>query len=188
MIRSMRELRQSTRRSARQSARVRMRGGGIKELITIRVSNIVNAPPLNFLRLEAKLIQVTSAAIKHAHKTFLSRLEGFFPHFSLGVEGRLWIRWVVSFGWFECFLLLVVVGAMDKLRSTLLILVLTPLKTNTQYVCGFCGTLLNSTQIILNHFLAQNSSFMVSSQISDLLLQLSILFGGMEKLILERAI
>jgi hypothetical protein len=83
---------------------------------------------------------------------------------------------------------LVVVGARDKLRSTLLILVLTPLKTNTQFVCGFCGTLLNSTQIILNHFLAQNSSFKASSQISDLLLQLSVLFGGMEKLILERAI
>jgi hypothetical protein len=140
----MRELRQSTRRSARQSARVRMRGG-IKELITIRVSNIVNAPPLNFLRLEAKLIQVTSAAIKHAHKTFLSRLEGFFPHFSLGVEGRLWIRWVVSFGWFECFLLLVVVGARDKLRSTLLILVLTPLKTNTQFYVDFLA--LSSTRL-----------------------------------------
>jgi hypothetical protein len=140
----MRELRQSTRRSARKSARVRTRGE-IKELITIRVSNIVNAPPLNFLRQEAKLIQVTSVAIKHANKTFLSRLEGFFPHFSLGVEGRLWIRWVVSFGWFECFLLLVVVGARDKLRSTLLILVLTPLKTNTQFYVDFLA--LSSTRL-----------------------------------------
>jgi hypothetical protein len=74
-------------------------------------------------------------ATKHANKSFLSWLGGFFPHFFLGVEGWLGIGWVVSFGGFDCFLLLVVVGAWYKLRSTLLTLVLTPLRTNTQFVC-----------------------------------------------------
>jgi hypothetical protein len=101
---------------------------------------------------EAKLIQVTSTATKHANKSFLSQLRGFFPHFPLGVEERLWIGWVVIFGGFDCFLLLVIVGTRDKLRSTLLTLVLIPLKTNTQFICGLGCTLLNLTQVILNQF------------------------------------
>jgi hypothetical protein len=76
---------------------------------------------------------VTRTATKHANKSFLSRLGGFFPHFSLRVEGRLWIGWVVGFDWFECFIIFVVVGARNKLRSTPLTLVLTSLKTNTQF-------------------------------------------------------
>jgi hypothetical protein len=53
---------------------------------------------LNSLASVEKLIQVTSIATKHANKSFLSRLENFFPHFSLLVEGWLWVGWVVSFG------------------------------------------------------------------------------------------
>jgi hypothetical protein len=89
---------------------------------------------LNSLATEAKLIQVTSTATKHTNKSFLSRLGGFFPHFSLEVEGWLCIGWVVSFGGFDYCLLLVVVGARNNLRSTLLTLVLTSLKPNTQIV------------------------------------------------------
>jgi hypothetical protein len=81
--------------------------------------------------MEAKLNQVTNTATKHANKSFLSRLGGFFPHFSLGVEGWLWTEWVVSFGGFDYFLLFVVVGGRNKLGSSLLTLVLTPLKANT---------------------------------------------------------
>jgi hypothetical protein len=44
---------------------------------------------LNPLTPEAKLIQVTGMATKYAHKSFLSRIGGFFPHFSLRIEGRL---------------------------------------------------------------------------------------------------
>jgi hypothetical protein len=40
---------------------------------------------------------------KHAHKNFLSQLGGFFPNFSLRVEGRFWVGWVVSFGGFDYF-------------------------------------------------------------------------------------
>jgi hypothetical protein len=92
----------------------------------------------------------------------------------------------VSFGGFDYFLLLVVVGARDELRSILLTLVLTLLKANTQFICGFGCTLLNSAQIILNHFLAQNSLLKTYSQICNLMLQLCVLFGSMEKLTLER--
>jgi hypothetical protein len=120
--------------------------------------------------MEAKLIQVTSTAIKHANKSFLSWLGGFFPHFSLEVEGWLWTGWVVSFGGFDCFLFLVVVGARNKHGSTLHALVLTPLKANTQIVCGFGCTLLNSTQIILNYFLTHHGSLKMRSQICNLLL------------------
>jgi hypothetical protein len=77
---------------------------------------------------------------------------------------------VVGFSWFECFLFFVIVGARNKLRSTLLTLFLTSLKPNTQFVCGFGCTLLNSAQIILNHFLAQNSLLKTCSQIGNLLL------------------
>jgi hypothetical protein len=80
---------------------------------------------------EAKVIQVTSTATKHANKCFLSRPGGFFPYFSLWVEGWLWVGWVVSYGGFDCCFLFVVGGARNELESTLLTLVLTPLKTNT---------------------------------------------------------
>jgi hypothetical protein len=185
MVRSMSELRQSTRRSVRQSMRERARQK-IKKLITIWVFDIIKAPHLNSLTSEAKLIQVIGTAIKNAHKSFLSQLRGFFPHFSLRVEGRLWIGWVVGFGWFECFIFFMVVGARNKLRSTPLTLVPKSLKTNTQFVCGFCGTLLNSTQIVLNHFLAQSSFLKTCSQIGNLLLKLGVLFGSIEKLTVER--
>jgi hypothetical protein len=81
--------------------------------------------------MEGELIQVTNTATKHANKNFLSCLGVFIPYLSLRVERWLWIGWVVSFDEFECFLLFVVVGASNKLRSTLLTLVLTSLKTNT---------------------------------------------------------
>jgi hypothetical protein len=63
----------------------------------------------------------------------------------------------MGFGWFECFLFFMVAGAMNKLRSTLLILLLTSLKLNTQSICGFSCTLLNRAQILLDHFLTQSS-------------------------------
>jgi hypothetical protein len=97
---------------------------------------------------------VTSTVTKYANKSFLSRIGGFFSHFSLGVEGWLWIGWVVSFGEFDCFLLLVVVRARNKLRSTLSTLVLTPLKANTIFVCGLGCTLFHMAQVLLNYFLA----------------------------------
>jgi hypothetical protein len=92
----------------------------------------------------------------------------------------------VSFGGFDYFLLFVVVGGRNKVGSTRLTLVLTPLKDNTQFVCGLGCTLLNSTQIILNHLLTHNSSLKMRSQVSNLLLQLSVFFGSMEKFTLER--
>jgi hypothetical protein len=64
----------------------------------------------------------------------------------------------VSFGGFECFVLFVIVGARNKIGSTLLTIVLTSLKDNAQFVYGFGCTLLNSTQVILNHFLTQLDS------------------------------
>jgi hypothetical protein len=113
---------------------------------------------------------VTSTATKHAYKSFLSQLGGFFPRFSLWAEGWLWIGWVMSFDGFDCCFLFVVGGAMNKLGSTLLTLILTPLKPNTQSVCGLGCTLLNPAQILLDYFLAQNSFLKTCSQISDLLL------------------
>jgi hypothetical protein len=92
----------------------------------------------------------------------------------------------MSFGGFECFFVFVVGGARNELGSTLLTLILTPLKTNTQSVCGFGCTLLNPTQIVLNHFLTQNGFLKAHSQISDLLLKLGVLLGSMEKLTLEK--
>jgi hypothetical protein len=77
-------------------------------------------------------------------------------------------------------------GVGNELESTLLTLIFTPLKTNTQSVCGFDCTLLNLTIIILNHYLAQNGFLKTRSQISDLLLKFGVLFGSMEKFTLER--
>jgi hypothetical protein len=93
----------------------------------------------------------------------------------------------VSFGGFDCFLLLVVGGAGNELGSTLLIRILTSLKTNTQFICGFGCTLLNPTQIILNHLLTQNGLLKTCSQIGNLMLKLGVLLGSMEKLTLKRA-
>jgi hypothetical protein len=129
---------------------------------------------------------VISTAIKHANKSLLSWLGGFSLYFSLEVEGRLWVGWVVSFDGFDCFLLLVVGGARNELVSTLLTLVLTLLKTNTQSVCGFGCTLLNPSQIILNNLLTQLGFLKMYSQISNLLLKLDVLFNTMKKLTLER--
>jgi hypothetical protein len=80
------------------------------------------------------------------------------------------IGWVVSFGGFDCFLLLVVVGARNKFGSTLYTFVLTSLKPNTQFVYGLGCTLLHTVQVILNHFLAHNSSLKMRSQAGNLLL------------------
>jgi hypothetical protein len=92
----------------------------------------------------------------------------------------------VSFSGFDCFLLFVVVGGRNKLGSSFLTLVITPLKDNTQFVCGFGCTLLNSTQVILNYFLTYNNSLKTSSQIGNLMFQLCILFGSIKTLTLER--
>jgi hypothetical protein len=126
-------------------------------------------PLLNSVATEAKLIQVNSTATKHVNKGFLSQLGGFFPYFSLGVEGLIWIGWVVTFGGFDCFLLFVVVGGRNKLGSTLLTFVLISLKPKTQCVCGLGCTLLNLTQIILNNFLTHHRSLKMRSQIRNLL-------------------
>jgi hypothetical protein len=83
--------------------------------------------------------------------------------------------------WILLFHLLVVGGARNKLGSTLLTLILTPLKINTQFVCGFGYTLLNPSQMLLNHLLAQNSLLKACSQIGNLLLKLGVLFGSMKK-------
>jgi hypothetical protein len=145
-------------------------------------------PLLNSLSSKAKLIQMTRTATKYANKSTISRLGGFSLHISLWVEGRLWIGWVMGFSWFECFLFFMVARARNKLRSTHLTFFLTSLKPNTQSVCGLGCTLLNPTQILLNHFLTQNSFLKTRCQISDLLLKLGVLFGSMDKLILERDI
>jgi hypothetical protein len=99
---------------------------------------------------------VTGTTTKYAYRSFLYQLGGFFPHFFLGVEGRLWVGWVVSFDGFDYFLILVEGGARDKLRSILLTLVLTPLKANTQFICGFDCTLLNPAQVICSKQFSQD--------------------------------
>jgi hypothetical protein len=76
----------------------------------------------------------------------------------------------MSFGWFDYCFLFVVGGAENELGSTLLTLILTPLKINTQSVCGFGYTLLYPAQILLNYFLAQNGFLKTRSQVSNLLL------------------
>jgi hypothetical protein len=96
------------------------------------------------------------------------------------------VGWVVSFGGFDCCFLFVVGGAGNELKSTLLILILTPLKTNTQSVCTFSCILLNPVEILLNYFLAQKSFLKTCSQIGNLLLKLSVFFGSIEKLTLKR--
>jgi hypothetical protein len=121
------------------------------------------------LATEVEPIQVISTTAKHANKSFLSWLGGSFPYLSLGVERWFWIGWVVSFGGLECFLRFVVVGARNKLGSTLLTLILTSLKTNTQFVCGLGCTLFHMVQVILNHFLTHHSSLKMRSQIGNLL-------------------
>jgi hypothetical protein len=92
----------------------------------------------------------------------------------------------MSFDWFECFLFFMIAGAMNKLGRTLLTLILTPFKLNTQSVCGFGCTLINPAQILLDHFLTQSSFLKACSQIGNLLLKLGVIFGSMEKLTLER--
>jgi hypothetical protein len=77
-------------------------------------------------------------------------------------------------------------GTGNELGSTLLTFILTPLKAYTQSVCGFGCTLLNPTQVLLNHLQIQFSFLKSSSQISDLLLKLNVLLGSMERLTLER--
>jgi hypothetical protein len=80
----------------------------------------------------------------------------------------------------------VVDGARNKLVSTLLTLILTPLKPNTQSVCGLGCIPLNPIQILLNHLLTQHGFLKTCSQIGNLLLKLGVLFGSMKKLTLER--
>jgi hypothetical protein len=94
----------------------------------------------------------------------------------------------VRFSGFNCCFLFVVGGARNKLESTLLTLILTPLKLNTQSVYEFGCTLLNPTQVLLNHLLTQHGFLKTCSQIGNLLLKLGVLFGSMEKLTLERDI
>jgi hypothetical protein len=91
----------------------------------------------------------------------------------------------VSFCGFDCFLLLVVVGARNKFESTLLTLVLTSLKSNIQFICRFSYTLFHSVQVILNQFLAHHNSLKTRSQIDNLSFYLSVLFDRMKKLTLE---
>jgi hypothetical protein len=78
------------------------------------------------------------------------------------------------------------VGARNELRSTLLTLILTSFKPNTQFVCGFVCTVLNPAQIILDHFLTLNGFLKMCTQIGNLLLKFGVLFCSMEKLTLER--
>jgi hypothetical protein len=137
------------------------------------------------LTTEAKLIQVPSTATKHANKSFLSWLGGFFPYLSLGVERWLWIGWLVSFGGFECFLLFVVVGARKKLGSTLLTHVFTSQKANAQFICRLGCILFHTVQVILNHLLTQLSSLKTCRQIRNILLQLRVFFDSMQKLTLK---
>jgi hypothetical protein len=92
----------------------------------------------------------------------------------------------MGFGWFECFLFFMIAGARNKLRSTLLTLILTSLKPSPQSVFGFGCTLLNLTQVLLNHLLTQHGFLKTCSQIGNLLLKLGVLFGSMEKHTLER--
>jgi hypothetical protein len=139
----MRKMRRSIRRNMRQK---------INKFIMIRVSIIVYMPLLHSLAPKEKLIQVTHAVTKDANINFLTSLWSIFLYTSLGIEGWLGIGWVVGFVGFECFFLFMIIGDRNKLRSTLFTFILVSLKTNTQFVCGFSFTLLNSIQVILNYF------------------------------------
>jgi hypothetical protein len=88
---------------------------------------------------------MTRTVTKHVNVNFLTWLWSIFLHTSLGVEGWHGIAWVVGFDGFEFFLLLVIIGARNKLESTLFTFIPTSPKTNTQFVYGFSCTLLNST-------------------------------------------
>jgi hypothetical protein len=88
----------------------------------------------------------------------------------IGLKDSFRVGWVVSFVAFDYYFLFIVGGARNELGSTLLTLILTPLKANTQSVCGFDCSLLNLTQVLLNNFFAQNSFLKTCSQISNLLL------------------
>jgi hypothetical protein len=129
---------------------------------------------------------MTSTTSKYAHKSFISQLRGFLTHFSLRFEGRLWVGWVVRFGGFDCYFLLMVGRARNELMNTFHTLVLTPLKVNTQFVCGFGCTILNLAQVILYYFLAQTNFLKMCSQIGNLLLKIGVLFDSIENLTLER--
>jgi hypothetical protein len=92
----------------------------------------------------------------------------------------------VSFGRFDYCFLFMVGGVRNKLRSTLLTLIFTPLKPNTQSVCRFGYILLNPVQILLNHLITQYGFLKTCNQLGNLLLKLDDLFGSMEKLTLGR--
>jgi hypothetical protein len=109
---------------------------------------------------------VTRAATKHVNVNFLTWIWGIFLHTSHGVEGWHGIGWLVGFDGFQCFFLFVIIGARNKLGSTLFTFILTSLKTNPQFVCEFGCTLLNSTQILPNHFLTHNGSLKTFSSSS----------------------
>jgi hypothetical protein len=64
-------------------------------------SLIVHTPLLHSLVPNAKLIQVSRTATKHANVNFLTWIWSSFLYTSLGDEGWLGIGWVVVFGWFE---------------------------------------------------------------------------------------
>jgi hypothetical protein len=88
----------------------------------------------------------------------------------IGLKNDFRVGWVVSFGGFDCCFLFVVGGARNELVITPLTLIPTPLKANTQSVCGFGCSLLNPTQVLLNNFFAQNSFLKTCSKIGNLLL------------------
>jgi hypothetical protein len=176
----MKEMTQSMRRTVRRSMRVSTRRK-INELIIIWVSRIIKVPLLNSLVPEPNLIHVTSMATKHANKSFLSWLGGFFLHTSHGVKGWLGIGWVASFGGFDGFLRFVVVGGRNKPRITLLILVLTSLKANTQFVCGYGCSSIHPQSVSCSQYFSQVEKS--NRQPPSLV---SVLFGSMEKLTLEK--
>jgi hypothetical protein len=110
-------------------------------------------PPLNSLPPEAKLIQVTSTVTKHANKSFLSRLRGFFPYFSLWVEGWLWIGWVMGFGWFKCFLFFMVLELginLEALFSPFFSHLLNQISNLYVDLVAFSSTRLKSSSIIFS--------------------------------------
>jgi hypothetical protein len=67
----------------------------------------------------------------HTVKTSSHSVWGFLLHTSLEVKGWLEIGCVVSFGGFDAFLRFVIGGAGNEFESTLLTLIITPLKIIT---------------------------------------------------------